>query len=130
MKAYVTRDFSRQARREGVKDRDLCEVIERAERGLIDARIGRFLIKQRVARPNQGRSGGFRTIIFYRRGDRAVFLHMFAKSGKANLSAAEEEAYREFAGSLASLSPEHIGALVAQRRWIELDYEGYQRRLS
>lgn len=56
-----------------IDDEALCEAIERAERGVIDADLGGGLIKQRVARHGQGRSGGYRTIIAYREGDRAFF---------------------------------------------------------
>jgi len=37
-------------------------------------------IKQRVARSGQGRSGGYRMLVAYREGDRAVFLYAFAKT--------------------------------------------------
>jgi hypothetical protein len=50
-------------RKEGISNRSLCEAIDRAERGLIDADLGQGLIKQRVARPGEGRSGGYRTIV-------------------------------------------------------------------
>jgi hypothetical protein len=58
----------------------LLEAIARAERGLIDADLGGGLIKQRVARQGQGRSGGYRMILAYRMKDRAVFLYAFAKT--------------------------------------------------
>jgi hypothetical protein len=67
--------MARFARREQLGNDALLEAIERAERGLIDADLGGGLIKQRVAREGQGRSGGFRTIIGYRQGSRAVFLY-------------------------------------------------------
>jgi len=63
----------------------LREAIERAERGLIDADLGGGLIKQRVARQGQGRSGGYRTIIAYRAKKRAVFLYGFAKNERENI---------------------------------------------
>jgi hypothetical protein len=61
-------------RRERVADRSLREAIERAGRGTIDADLGGGIIKQRVARSGQGRSGGYRMLIPYRAGTRAVFL--------------------------------------------------------
>ena len=61
------------------------EAIERAESGLIDADLGGGLIKQRVARKGQGRSGGYRMIVGYRVKDRAVFLLGFAKSERENI---------------------------------------------
>jgi hypothetical protein len=52
---------------------------------LVDGDLGRGLIKQRVARVGQGRSGGFRVLIAYREGQRAVFLYGFAKSERDNI---------------------------------------------
>lgn len=89
MRVFKTRDFARFARKEGIDDERLCEAIERAERGLIDADLGGGVIKQRVARPGKGRSGGYRTLIAYRNEARAVFVYGFAKSAKDNVSPAE-----------------------------------------
>src|SRR5579863_929192 len=60
--------------------------IERAEKGSMDADLGGGLIKQRVARPGKGRSGGYRTIIAFRAGERAVFLVGFAKNERENIA--------------------------------------------
>jgi hypothetical protein len=54
-------------------------------RELIDADLGGGLIKQRIARPGQGKSGGHRTIIAYKEGKRAVLLYGFPKKDKENL---------------------------------------------
>ena len=62
MEVFKTRWFARFARQERIADSSLREAIERAERGLIDADLGGGLIKQRVARPGRGRSGGYRVI--------------------------------------------------------------------
>ncbi|MGO8779401.1 MAG: type II toxin-antitoxin system RelE/ParE family toxin [Rhodomicrobium sp.] len=70
----MTKAFRRFQRKERIDDETLCEAISRAELGLIDADLGSGLIKQRVARVGQGRSGGHRTIIAYRTAARSVFL--------------------------------------------------------
>ena len=49
--------------------REDVAAIETAGRGLIDADLGGGLIKQRVARPGQGKRGGFRMMIAFRRAD-------------------------------------------------------------
>lgn len=85
MRTFKTKWFARFARREGIADKSLVEAIKRAERGLIDADLGGGLIKQRVARQGQGRSGGYRTIVAYRKKNRAVFLFGFAKSERENI---------------------------------------------
>jgi hypothetical protein len=85
MRLFATKWFTRFARNERITDGALCEAIERAERGLVDADLGGGLIKQRVARPGRGRSGGFRVLVAYREGVRAVFLYGFAKSERDNM---------------------------------------------
>ena len=79
--------MARFARKSRIDDALLVEAIERAEKGLIDADLGGGLIKQRIARSGQGRSGGYRTLIAIRIGDRAFVLYAFAKSEQENISA-------------------------------------------
>jgi hypothetical protein len=87
--------MARYARREGISHARLAEAITRADQGLIDADLGGGLIKQRVARAGKGRSGGYRTIIAYRRGDRAIFVFGFAKSKRENSGPDELQSARE-----------------------------------
>ena len=58
MRIFKTKLVARFTRRERITDQSLAEANERAERGIIDADLGGGLIKQRVARAGQGRSGG------------------------------------------------------------------------
>jgi hypothetical protein len=94
LRVFKTKWFVRFARRSRIDDAMLLEAIMRAERGLIDADLGGGIIKQRVARPNEGRSGGFRTIVGYRSQERAVFLYGFAKNERDNIKADELESLR------------------------------------
>jgi hypothetical protein len=97
MKVFMTRWFARFARQEKIANSGLREAIERAERGLIDADLGGGLIKQRVARRGQGRSGGYRVIVAYRTKGRAVFLFGFAKNERENITSDELIFLRELA---------------------------------
>ncbi len=65
--------FSKFARKEGISDATLREIVKDANDGKIDADYGGGVIKQRIARPNQGASGGYRSIILFRQGKRAFF---------------------------------------------------------
>src|SRR3546814_6114326 len=76
--------FERFARKERLTDSGLRDAVQRAESGLVDADLGGGVIKQRVARPGKGKSGGYRTLILFRKGDRAIFAFGFAKSAPAN----------------------------------------------
>jgi hypothetical protein len=86
VRIFKTRIFARFLRKENIRDADLVEAAGRANRGLIDADLGGGLIKQPVARPGQGRSGGYRTILLFRSGHLAVFLAGFAKKERANIA--------------------------------------------
>ena len=97
MQVLKTRWFARFARQEKIADAGLREAIERAERGLVDADLGGGLIKQRVARRGQGRSGGYRVIVAYRAENRAIFLFGFAKSERKNIGSDELVFLRELA---------------------------------
>ena len=94
MQILKTKGLVRFARRERIADASLKQAIERAERGLIDADLGGGLIKQRIARPGQGRSGGFRVIVAYRAQGRAVFLFGFAKNERENIDPEELHLFR------------------------------------
>jgi hypothetical protein len=65
---FMTRWFDRFARKERIEPSRLIEAVERAEQGRADADLGGGVIKMRVARPDGGRSGGYRTLIYFRAG--------------------------------------------------------------
>jgi hypothetical protein len=99
MRIFKTKWLVRYVRRERIADRSLREAIERAGRGLIDADLGGGIIKQRVARSGQGRSGGYRMLVAYRTGARAVFLYAFAKNERENIDPDELLTLREIGAS-------------------------------
>jgi hypothetical protein len=94
MRIFKSKGVARFARRERISDVSLREAVERAESGVVDADLGGGLIKQRVARQGQGRSGGYRMIVAYRVSNRAVFLYGFAKNDRDNISADELQSLR------------------------------------
>jgi len=114
LRVFKTKWLGRFARRERITDASLLEAIERAERGIIDADLGGGLIKQRVARPGQGRSGGYRMIVVYRTKDRAVFLYGFAKSERKNIAADELEDLRLIAADLLAAKDDGFERMIAQ----------------
>ncbi len=116
----MTRAFARFARREGVGDRALCDAVGRIANGLVDADLGRGVIKQRIARKGGGRSGGFRTIVLFRRGELAFFVYGFAKSGRENLRRDELVTFRLLADEYLALDPLGLAAVLAAGAIIEV----------
>lgn len=126
VQVYKTKGFARFARRQRMEDATLCDAVSRAEQGLIDADLGGGVIKQRVPRPGQGRSGGYRTIVFYLMGARAVFVDGFAKSSQDNIDNDDLERLRKLATEFLSYSAEQVGKLVKDGAWIEVECNGNQ----
>jgi hypothetical protein len=100
VRIYKTRIFARFARKVKLDDTALAGAVADIERGLISADLGGGVIKQRIARPGGGKSGGFRTIILFRTEIRAVFVYGFEKNAKDNIDAAELAAFRRLASQL------------------------------
>lgn len=90
----------------------------------MDADLGGGLIKQRIPRPGQGHSGGYRAIIVFRSEDRAIFLLGFAKNERDNIDDDELRAMKEAARDLLELSDEMIDKLVEKRSFMEIDCSG------
>lgn len=118
---YKNRWFAKFAAREGISDATLVAAIDQANRGLIDADLGGGLIKQRVARDGGGKSGGYRTLVFFRHEERAVFAFGFAKSDRANLGAAELKAYKQAAKIVLALTQAQIDTEVREERLFEVN---------
>jgi len=116
--------FERFARKQKIRDGMLREAVVRAEQGLIDADLGGGVIKQRLARPGQGRSGGYRTLILYRQAHRAFFVYGFAKSQQANISDEEETAFKNAARHVLELTDEQLSALIHNGQFSEVEQDG------
>ena len=112
MRLFKNKSFTRFANAENIQDSDLLEAIERANKGPISADLGGGLIKQRIARSGQGQSGGFRSIIIFKAGDKAFFVYGFAKNKKANINNKELKALKKLADQLLSYTDKDLNKAV------------------
>ena len=120
-RVYKNRWFAKFATREGISEAALLEAVAQADGGQIDADLGGGLIKQRIAREGGGKSGGYRTLVFFRHEERAVFAFGFAKSGKANLNAVELRMYKQAARIVLALTQAQIDTEVREARLFEVN---------
>jgi hypothetical protein len=123
VRVFKTKWFIRYARRERIGNQDLCRAIQRAERGIVDANLGGGVIKQRVPRAGQGRSGGYRLLIAYRSGDRAVFLYGFAKNERDNIEDDELATLKEITAAWLEADAEHLHHALQEGVLQEVPYE-------
>ena len=120
MRIFKSKWFQRFARKEGIADAVLSDAVARAEKGQIDADLGGEVIKQRIARPGEGRSKGYRTIILFRRGAKAVFVYGFAKSQRANIDHDEKEQFKQAAKHVLALTDKQLAELVKRGDFVEV----------
>ena len=113
MRTFKTKAFTRFADKASISDVALCRAVRQAERGLVAADLGGGVIKQRIARSGQGKSGGFRALIVFRAGTRAIFVHGFAKSEKDNVEQEELVALKKLAAELSGYDDKMLARAVA-----------------
>ncbi|MGY3452626.1 type II toxin-antitoxin system RelE/ParE family toxin [Bradyrhizobium sp. USDA 4353] len=120
MRIFKVRVFARLARREGIPDVLLVRAVDDAERGLVEADLGGGVIKQRVARPGAGKSGGYRAILAYRSKTISVFLHVFAKSDLGNIEADELKTLKDIARAWLTAPAATIDKAVMEGKLLEM----------
>ena len=124
MQAFKTRWFARWAVRQQLTDAALFGAVAEMERGLVDAELGGEVVKKRVALPGKGKRGGTRTLVAFRRGDRAFFIYGFSKNERANISAKELQALKLLARELLSYSPPALVKAVKAGELLEVEDDG------
>lgn len=119
-KAY---DFHHWAKSEGLTDAKLWEAALEIEKGLINARLGGFLVKKRIAAQGRGKRGGYRVIVAHRQGDRLVFLYGFDKNDKDNISQREKTALHRLGDYYMTFSDAALSSTVRDGGIIEVRYD-------
>lgn len=120
MRVFKNAWFERFARKEKISAEVLWEAVERAEQGQIDADLGGGVIKQRIARPGGGKSKGYRSIVLYRKDDKAFFVFGFPKSEQDNIREDEEVQFKKMAKQVLALTDEQLQLLIAKGQFEEV----------
>jgi hypothetical protein len=120
MRIFKTKFFARFAAHHAISDEILCDGVARANRGLIDADLGGGVIKQRLARPGEGKSGGFRSIILFHRHQRSFFIYAFAKNERTNIGSDELKAFRALAQDMLRYDDKQLNAALHNATLIEI----------
>jgi hypothetical protein len=116
----MTKEFAKWAGKHGLTISDLAETLDEVDAGSFEADLGGHVLKKRVSFPGQGKRGSGRTIICFKKDDRAIFVHGFAKNEKANVSKKELIAFRRVAEILLNLSPDQIARSISTGTFIEV----------
>jgi len=123
LRLFTNTWFSRFARKEKIPISALVDAAQRAEMGHIDADLGGGVIKQRIARPGEGKSKGFRSILLFRKGERCFFVFGFPKSDLDNIREDEEEQFKKMAKHVLALTDAQLSVLITNGQFEEVIYD-------
>lgn len=124
MRVFKNKVFSKWAAKEGLDDAALLAAVEEMERGLIDADLGGHVVKKRVAIGGRGKSGGARTLLAYKIGNKAFFVYGFAKNARANIRSEELKALKQLAKELLGYGEKAIAEAIKHGALIEVKNDG------
>jgi hypothetical protein len=108
LRVFGNKPFMRFARKFGVSDQDLWD----AAQGEPDADLGGGVFKFRMAREGEGSSGGARSIVAMKKGQRIVMMFGFEKKDLSNIDARELKGFRKLAKVYLEASEQEMDSLV------------------
>jgi len=120
VRIFKNKWFQRFVNKEGIIDSELKEIAERLENGQYDADLGGGVYKIRIARPNEGKSGGYRVLVFFKIEERIIFRYGFPKSVIGNISQKELKIMKKQAKAFFIQSDEHIERQMANGDLFEI----------
>lgn len=121
MRVLKNKAFSKWAAKEGISDDALRAAVEEMARGLVEADLGGHVFKKRVAVAGRGKSGGVRTLLAYKAGDKAFFVYGFAKNARANIKADELDGLKKLAKALLGYTDRQLKQAIGDGALIEVN---------
>lgn len=122
-RVFKTRHFTRWMRKTELSDARLCRAVAEMAAGLIDADLGRGVVKKRIALPGRGKSGGARTLVATNRGSRWFFVFGFEKNERANIGGEELEALQDIAADLLARTGRQLDEAIADGALLEICHD-------
>lgn len=123
MRYLSTKWFKKWCRKRHLSRHELLQAIDDLEKNLSTSNLGGGLYKVRVSSVNSGKSSAFRTIIVYKKGDRAIFIYGFAKKGKSNLENSELQYLKKTGKDLLSLNADQLQKAIERQILFDLEVQ-------
>jgi len=123
MQVYKSKWFGKWADKEDLTDQDLSAAVKEMVNGLIDADLGGHVMKKRVSLQGQGKSGGARTLLAFKVGDKAFFMYGFAKNQQDNISTKELKALKAMAKQVLGYTPAQLKMVLNAGEFIEVRHD-------
>ena len=120
MRIFKNKAFKRWAEQIGLKDDALKTAVNEIAKGLYEANLGGNLFKKRVGVNGKGKRGGARTILVFKKEDKALFMYGFAKNTKANITELDEKLCKKVADIFLSWDAQAINSAIKNNEIIEV----------
>ncbi len=99
-----TKWFNKWAKKHSIADNILLLALEAISKNFNVVNLGGGVFKVRTPRIGQGKSGSFRTIVVYKKMDKAIFVYGFSKSERNNLNKEELIFFKKLASDLLQIT--------------------------
>lgn len=121
MKILTTKWFRKWSRKADLSSMNLLKAVYDLEEGLSTADLGSHLFKIRVKREGSGKRSGYRTIIVFRKDDRAIFLYGFGKSERGNIDKSELNFFKKLGHDLLALNSTQLLKAIKDKVLYDLE---------
>jgi hypothetical protein len=120
---FAIKTFARWMRKNKVTQEDLLDATQEMVNGLVDADLGGYVVKKRLALHGRGKSSGARTIVATKFGERWFFLFGFEKNERSNIDSDELKSLQQLALTLLSFEPSQLETAAIAGQLVELNGE-------
>lgn len=125
MNSYKVKKFANEAKKLKVTNEQLLETLSHFLKMETEDRqkysLGAGLYKLRLAtNEGKGKSGGSRTVLAFKQDTRVIWLHLFAKNDKENITTSELKKLKLLADILLSMPIEDILKLIKANELYEV----------
>jgi hypothetical protein len=111
--------FTKFAEKEAISDAELKDVARQVEGGQ-GVNLGGDVYKIRLGRAGEGKSGGYRLILFFRQGEKTFFYYAYPKSNRDNISNKELKEFKRIAKLRLALTDKEIETLIDSGKLTEI----------
>jgi len=115
--------FNRFADKEGITDIELLETVNKLEAEQPDADLGGGVYKVRLSRPGEGKSGGYRVIVFFKSGELTFYQYGYSKTDRDNIDQKELRLYKKMAKTKLNMTEKELTDAINARELIEIKEE-------
>jgi hypothetical protein len=120
VRVFKDKRFSHFARREKISDAELRSIVAQVDAGNAEADLGGGVYKVRVPREGEGKSGGYRVVLLFKKDTVTFFKCGFAKSSLGNIKSSQVLHYRKLAKYYFPMNNDQLDDLVKHRLYDEI----------